>query len=339
MKDVTCQYIQWKHKYQDDITPSQRKFLTAHLDECEDPFPTFYLTIKIHKTPWKTRPIVSCSGSLLYALGVWVDRKLQIVAKFQRSYISSSKKLKDLIVPLNLPPNAQLFTADAVSMYTNINTASALRIIGDYLQRNSQRFPSVPYEAVMVALSLIMTKTVFRFGDTYWHQLEGTAMGTPPAVPYATLFYAICEENFVHTSPNLYFYRRYIDDVFAIWVPSATKSDDDMEWATLQETMNDHYGLAWTFSDRTNTVDFLDITISIRGTHLHTTLFEKLLNLYLFIPPHSAHPPGVLTGLVLGNCHRIYSLCSDTADIASHLRRFYHRLIARGYKPTDLLPR
>ena len=139
------------------MSTSQHKFLKTHLDKCEDPFPTFYLTIKIHKTPWKTRPIVYCSGSLLYLLGVWVDMKLQIVAKSQHSYISSSKKLKDLIVPLNLSPNAQLFTDDAVLMYTNINTAHALRIIGDYLQRNSQRFPSVLYEAIMVDLSLIMT--------------------------------------------------------------------------------------------------------------------------------------------------------------------------------------
>ena len=337
MERVKVKYISFMYKYRENITPMQRKFLKTNLDGCKDPFPTFYLTIKIHKTPWKTRPIVSCSGSLLYAVGVWVDRKLQVVAKSQHSYISSSKKLKDLILPLNLPANAKIFTADAVSMYTNINTNHALRIIGNYLQQNSLKFPSVPFEAVMVALTLVMKCNVFRFGDTYWHQLEGTAMGTPPAVPYATLFYAICEEKFATSSPNLYFYRRYIDDVFAIWAPSATIATDEENWLQLQATMNDHYGLKWTFSERTNTVDFLDITISIRGTHLHTTLFEKLLNLYLFIPPHSAHPPGVLNGLVLGNCHRIYSLCSDATDIHQHLRSFYNRLTARGYKPNDLL--
>ena len=204
----------------------QRKFVETNLENCKDPFPTFYLTIKIHKSPWKTRPIVSCSGSLLYALGVWVDRKLQIVAQSQHSYISSSRQLKDLLIPLDLPADSQVFTADAVSMYTNINTNHALHIIGNYLQRNSKKFPSVPYEAVMVGLSLIMNNNVFRFGDTFWHQLQGTAMGTPPAVPYATLFYSICEANFVTTTPNLYFYRRYIDDVFAIWVPSTSTADD-----------------------------------------------------------------------------------------------------------------
>ena len=71
---------------------------------------------------------------------------------------------------------------------------------------------------------------------------------------------------------------------------------------------------------------------------LTTTLFEKSLNLYLYIPPHSAHPPGVLTGLVIGNCHRIHTLCSVEKDKTTLLRRFFKRLRARGYTPSVLLP-
>ena len=63
-------------------------------------------------------------------------------------------------------------TMDATAMYTNINTDHALRIIGNYLQQNSLKFPSVPFEAVMVALTLVMKCNVFRFGDTYWNQIE-----------------------------------------------------------------------------------------------------------------------------------------------------------------------
>ena len=320
------------------LTKNERKFLRTHLRTNKTPFPVFYLTMKVHKTPWTTRPIVSCSGSLLHSLGVWVDRKLQSVARSQRSYLKSSHQLKKLLIHITLPPNAVLFTADAVSMYTNIDTCQALREIATYLRRHQAEFINVPVDAVISALRLVIQYNVFRFGDTYWHQRQGTAMGTPPAVAYATLFYAIKEETFLDSYDSLFFYKRYIDDVFGIWIPNTNLAADNNSWTNLQSCMNDFHGLKWTFSPRSSTVDFLDMTISIRGTSLHTTLFEKLLNLYLYIPPHSAHPPGVLSGLVLGNCYRIYSICSDSRDIIHHLRRFYLRLKRRGYKQDKLLP-
>jgi hypothetical protein len=57
----------------------------------------------------------------------------------------------------------------------------------------------------------------FKFGDTYWLQMTGTAMGTPPGCVYATLYFGIWELEIVpFFQANLPFYRRYIDDVFGI---------------------------------------------------------------------------------------------------------------------------
>ena len=79
--------------------------------------------------------------------------------------------------------------------------------------------------------------------------------------------------------------------------------------------MNAFPGLAWEFSDRATTIDFMDMTISINKSNcIETTLFEKRLNLHLYIPPHSAHPPGLLPGIVYGTLVRIFTLCSDNED-------------------------
>ena len=84
--------------------------------------------------------------------------------------------------------------------------------------------------------------------------------------------------------------------------------------------MQDYYGLEWIFEERSKTVNFLDMTISIREDWIITLLYEKSMILYLYILPHSAHPPGVLTGLVSGNILRIHSLCSDKDDINRRMK-------------------
>ncbi|EJK64504.1 hypothetical protein THAOC_14754, partial [Thalassiosira oceanica] len=48
-------------------------------------------------------------------------------------------------------------------------------------------------------------------------------------------------------------------------------------------------GLTWEFTELDESVDFMDITVSIAGDRLRTTLYEKPMALYLYIPPHSAH--------------------------------------------------
>jgi len=98
------------------------------------------------------------------------------------SYIKSSfdfvKKIQLQQATMCFPTTALLFTCDAVAIYSNINT-EALNDIK----------PCTPGD-VLKALELIMQRNTFQFSDTYWHQKQGTAMGTPPACMWATLFFA-----------------------------------------------------------------------------------------------------------------------------------------------------
>jgi hypothetical protein len=191
----------------------------------------------------------------------------------------------------------------------------------------------------MKALRLVMMNNIFIFGDTFWKQLTGTAMGTPPAPPWATLYYALHEQRFVpRYTANLLLYKRFIDDVFGIWRTDGSAASL-AAWERFKRDMNSEvYRLKWDISDLSQSVDFMDLTISIRGDKLHTTLFEKVHNLHLYIPPHSCHPPGLLTGMVHGILHRIYNLCSDDADKRAKTRQFFHHLQCRGYPASTLRP-
>jgi hypothetical protein len=327
--------------FKNQIDQCDRTFLRRSSDQVEDPYSHFYVTAKIHKTPWKTRPIVSYCGSLLHGLGRWTDRQLQQVCKRLPTYLKSSYEVKKTLEEISIPlSRIRLFTADAVSMYTNIDTEHALSTIAKFLRSSSPLCADIPVEPTIRALEIIMRNNLFRFGDTYWLQETGTAMGTPPACMYATLYFAICELEFCpRFQASLPFYKRYIDDCLGLWIMDEDDALDALRWKNFKDGFQ--YGkLTWEFSERAMTVNFLDLTLTIKTdtNKIVSRLYEKPLNLYLYLPPHSAHPPGVLQGLITGNVTRIARLTSSTQDMEVSIRAFYTRLLARGYTRRRLTP-
>ena len=76
-------------------------FLKQGLEHNKKAFADFNLTLKAHNhkqgqnvTHLKSRPIVPCPGSLLHALGIWIDRKLQTLDKQQVSYFRNTYELR-----------------------------------------------------------------------------------------------------------------------------------------------------------------------------------------------------------------------------------------------------
>ena len=82
----------------------------------------------------------------------------------------------------------------------------------------------------------------------------------------------------------------------------------------------------------------MDMTLSIVDGRIQTTLYEKPMNLHLYNPPSSAHPPGLLPGMVQGMLFRIYTLCTDPKDMIHRTRAFFNHLQRRGWKRDVLLP-
>ena len=83
----------------------------------------------------------------------------------------------------------------------------------------------------MDALTIIMRNNVFKFGDTYWCQLVGTAMGASPACDYVTIYFGIHKILLLSIfGPRLPFYCRYINDGFGIWEHDANRAFDKECW-------------------------------------------------------------------------------------------------------------
>ena len=111
-------------------------------------------------------------------------------------------------------------------MYTNIKTGAALHRIGKFVLKNREHL-TVPPAVLVDALHLLITNNVFQFGDMFWLQKVGTAMGAPPAPPWATIFFGIHEETvFAIFGTRLQLYRRFIDDVLGIWLVDPDPAED-----------------------------------------------------------------------------------------------------------------
>ena len=311
---LSSEIFEWTRKWRGNLTDMSVKYIRKKLtDSIIDPFGYFYLLYKLHKTPIKTRPVCSDCASLPHALGEWVDEMLQPLVKAQATYFKDSFALKKWLNSLTLPANSSLFTYDAVSMYTNIDTEDCIAALSDFLLSRIQtaKFTHYSPRALIEAIKIVMRNNRMRFGDIIVKQLRGIAMGMSPAPSIANLYVAIHELKSIlqHVGSFIFFLRRFIDDGFGVWLHDADPLVDAANWKLFKNTVNNG-GLNWTFTDRSRQVDFMDMTIKIVGSKIETTLFEKPLALHLYIPPHSCHPPGVIIGIVMGNVLRIFQLCS-----------------------------
>ena len=222
-----------------------------------------------------TQPIVSISSSLLHGLGCWADRQLQPYGHAIPSFINSSMdyltRLHQLQEHKPFPPMARFFICNAVSMYTNIPTDAALESLN-----------LLPTH-LLEALSLIMKNNIFQFSDTYWKQLSGTAMGTPPACMWATLFFNSHEKYLrVCHSRHLLEWARYIDDRIGVWDWTGTPECIEA-FECFKHSLQLHH-LCWEVSKPSHSVNYLDITLAIKDGRVSSTLFEKNLHLYLYLP-------------------------------------------------------
>ena len=269
---------------------------------------------------------------------------------------TSSVEITQELKTTTFPPGTQLFTMDVRAMYTNIHLGHALPSLEEFLCHSPLGKEIVCkvglcLAMILHALELVMNNNVFAFGDTFWLQTAGTAMGIPPAPTWATIYYCLCEILVIPEFDELRFYRRYIDDRFAAWLADPTR-DNNAQLKAFKARMQS-FGLEhcfftenlslqplqWTFSELSSSAIFLDLNISINALgKISTTIYEKELYLYLYITALSCHSRGVLRELIFGTVHRVKHLCTNHADRVPFLTKCYHRLLNRGYQASAIKP-
>ncbi|CAJ0935795.1 unnamed protein product [Ranitomeya imitator] len=182
--------------------------------------PVLYTLPKIHKNlicP-PGRPIVASTGSLLSPLAMVLEKILSPLLSHIPSFLRDTSHFLSAIRGLGVvPAECYLLTLDVNSLYTNINNSDGIKAVESFLNDTTE-FSSDLKEFCVALLTLILTKNFFLFEDDFFIQLNGTAMGSNVAPPYANIFMADFESNFVYTHVLFQqfcpLWKRYIDDIF-----------------------------------------------------------------------------------------------------------------------------
>ncbi|CAN0121364.1 unnamed protein product, partial [Heterosigma akashiwo] len=85
------------------------------------------------------------------------------------------------------------------------------------------------------------------------------------------------------------------------------------------------------------TLPYMDIEVYPLGNRFGTMSYAKPLNLYLYLPPSSAHPPGLLKGHIFGHIKKLYMQNTESGNFRRFTLLFFERLMARGHSRDQLI--
>ena len=290
----------------------------------------FRATVKVHKLPaQKLRPVIAKCGTSIECLSKWLDYELQKLKKYIPTYIKNSEEYHHKITSRRWPAGTRIIAADATAMYDNIEIDHGIEAIKLWLDSLKDELPGdYPHEAILDALNVVMRNNLAEFGDCHFKQIRGTAMGTSVAVIYAGLYYGWHEKAKLLPTYDQFILdmSRFVDDMTVLWLGSHN------DYLNFKRDVNNYGILKWTMEEPSNKAIFLDLdmTISEEGV-ISTRTFQKPMNLYLYIPPQSAHQDGLMKGIVYGELKRYLWQNTKREDYIKMVSKFFQRCLKRNW--------
>ena len=221
-------------------------------------------------------------------------------------------------------------TADVVSLYPNVDTKKALIALNLLLRE--ARVPETP---LLIQLTRLVFDNNFlssEFSPDIF-QVFGIAMGTPFAVTVSNAFMFHHEKDIVECySQYLTLYKRFIDDIFAIWCgPKGTL----LEFLHALSSKTDRMKLTYCISE--SNISFLDLLFyrDTSSNGLQFSTFQKPLDKYLNIP---FDPSSNMKAFIKGELLRYARNSSSFNSFYETREKFWKRLRVRGYPFNILLP-
>ena len=143
-------------------------------------------------------------------------------------------------------------------------------------------------------LELCVTQTLFIFNGQVYKQIDGVSMGSPLGPVLANIFLCHPEETFMLKHCHFpQFYRRYVDDTFAVFPCKQTA-------LRFFNYVNEIHGnIKFTMEEeKDNSLQFLDTLVLKRDDIFDLDMFHKTTATGLYLGWSSLVPRVYKTGLI-----------------------------------------
>ena len=287
-----------------------------------------YFLPKIHKANNPGRPIVSACSCPTELISSYLDSLMLPIVQSLPTYVKDTNHALTIFNDFRFPNNSSklLFTMDVKSLYTVIPNDEGLRALQHFFDLRPVLEPSTP--TLLRLAELVLTLNCFSFGDRYFKQINGVAMGTKMGPSYANLFVGYIENLIFqqYTGPKPEFFGRYIDD--CIGATSCSREDLD---SFISYVNSFHPSLEFTWEISETSVTFLDISVSIVDDHLSTSVHYKPTDSHSYLLYSSSHPKHTLNAIPFSQFLRLRRLCSDDDDFSNKCSEMRSFFLSRNY--------
>ena len=224
-----------------------------------------------------------------------------------------------------------LISFDVVNLFPSVPVKETLAIVKRKLEEDeslSER-TSIPVSGIMELLSLCLTWSYFRFGDEYFLQTDGLAMGSSLSPILANIFMTELEETVLARSvckPSVW--KRYVDDCFAIIPHTEACKVDDL----LTDLNSYHDNIKFTLEyENEGSLPFLDVLIVKADNYLRTSVYRKPTHTNQYLAFSSNHPIHVKKGIVKCLKSRAIDLSSHKEELVAEIDRLFDIFRDNGY--------
>ena len=286
-----------------------------------------YGLAKVHKTSVPTRPVLSMPGSVYHKIGMQIGEWLSVVPECQIN--TSSKQIADILKETHLDSDEELVSFDVTSLYTNVPVMEAINTCADLLYDGNHERPPVDRGTFVLLTQLSSCNVVMSTLDGYYKQVDGLAMGSPPASYLANGWLYKYDAN-IRGEAKLH--ARYMDDIIM------SIKRDCIE-AKLLAINNLHQSLKFTIEREINgEIPFLDMMLMNEEGKLSSRWYNKPTDTGLILNYHALAPRRYKKSVVAGFVYRIHRCCSTWKWFHASIEKAKVILEINQYPPTFYEP-